>query len=168
MTETNEADYYDTIREALIEKFQTRVDDTYLQVTASGSYPDPIHEKVPSGRELIFEFFNRGSSPDLTGFVEKEHGVDFIVVEVKPDSLTNLKPVYQLLRYSDMFTATHGFLITPDPIPTRIQRLCNMTNVLLHPPRLSHLTLGVCDGDSGEFTDWFRGNPFVEDRYWPE
>ncbi|MGA7918482.1 MAG: hypothetical protein WCA38_02350, partial [Candidatus Acidiferrales bacterium] len=51
---------------------------------------------------------------------------DFITVEVKEKSLTS-GDVYQAKMYKEVFGARYGFLVTADPIPEELKRLCKAT-----------------------------------------
>lgn len=117
---------------------------------------------------MIFEVIGRGSSPDVTGFVEREHTTDFIVVEIKPDRMSNLKPVYQCQRYVDLFQARHGFVVTPAAVPEKIRRLCQLTGVLYQDSVRSHLSVTGFDEENEVFADWHDENPFEKDFYWPD
>lgn len=177
-----ESELYKPIKKALETEFERPV---YLEITGPGSYSNKIQESIPSSREMIFEVMNRGSSPDLTGYIT--HGVaafllshprrdlpeyseaayvpDFIVVEIKDEQLANLEPVYQCQRYIDLFNARHGFVITPEPVPEKIKRLCEITGVLDQEPD-SHLTLAKYDEQKERVMNWHPENPFDKDLYW--
>lgn len=168
MSDKSESDYYDPVRDTLAGEFEDRVDDNFhLEVTGSGRYSEPVQERIPRGRELVYEVIQRGSSPDITGFVEQEHRADFVVIEIKPDGLSNLEAIYQCQRYVDVFGAKHGFVVTPERIPSKIKRFCEQAGILKQDSIYEHLTLCEFDEESSEIVDWYEENPFDVDRYWP-
>lgn len=167
MSDKSESDYYDPVRDALAGEFEDRVgDDFHLEVTAPGKYSETVQEHIPRGRELVYEVIQRGSSPDITGFVKRDHRADFVVVEIKPDRLSNLKAIYQCQRYVDVFGAKHGFVVTPERIPSKIKRFCEQEGILYQDSIYEHLTLCEFDEESGQTVDWYEDNPFDVDRYW--
>lgn len=168
MSGKSESDYYEPVKDALEDEFSDRVDDGYyLEVTGPGTYSETVQERIPRGRELVYEVIQRGSSPDITGFVEREHRADFVVVEIKPDRLSNLEAIYQCQRYIDIFGAKHGFVVTPERIPSKIKRFCEQEGILHQDSIHEHLTLCEFDEENSEIVDWYEGDPFDIDRYWP-
>lgn len=111
-------------------------DYVYLAITSEGIFPEEILSHVPEHREIIFSFLKKKNSPDITGFVRlatktepKYTTFRFITVEIKNAAIT-LEDVYQAKRYADLFTAKYGFLISTEPIPTIIKRLCERIPIL--------------------------------------
>lgn len=162
-----ESDYYEPVCDALQTRFEERVDgNIHLEVTGSGTYSNRLQAQIPSGREMIFEVIGRGSSPDVAGFIERESTTDFIIVEIKPDRMSNLKPVYQCQRYVDLFRAQHGFVVAPAAISEKIRRLCQLTGVLYQDSTHSHLSIAEFDEEHGFFSNWHKEDPFEKDLYW--
>ncbi len=161
-----EADFYQPIKKGLEELLVSKGKTFYLEVTATRRWSEKLKGKIPQGREIVFTFLKK--RPDLLGFVEAQYSSNFITVEVK-EQIKKLDDIYQAKLYKEVFDAKYGFLITIEPIPEEIKRLCNSTFSILHSSTDSiygFLAIGHFDPIKGHFTDWCEKNPFEEDQYW--
>jgi len=162
----SEANFYQPIKEQLEELFRNRGKQAYLEITATKGLSEKLKQKIPQNREIIFVFLKK--KPDLFGFVEGQYSSDLITVEVK-EKIGKLDDIYQAKLYKEVFDARYGFLITIEPIPEEIKRLCKNTYSILHSSVDSIYRFFVMvqfDKESGQFVDWFEKNPFVEEHYW--
>jgi len=165
--EKKEEEYYPIIREKLEKLFREKGVNVYLEITARRTFSEKLKSKIPSGREIIFIFLKK-AAPDITGFVETKTLPNFIVVEVKDEKI-ELDDIYQLKKYADLFDAKFAFLISLEPIPEEIKRLCRSPFFLLSRLKASvynAFALGEFDKNSNEFVEWFEENPFSETIYW--
>lgn len=161
-----EADSYQAIKEKLDELLAATGRNVYLEITATKGLSERLKKEIPQHREIVFAFLRK--RPDFFGFVEGQYGSDLITVEVK-DRIEKLDDIYQAKLYKEVFSARYGFLITAEPIPEEIKRLCKNTIDILHSPADSvhrFLAIGQFDQEKREFVDWFEENPFEQDRYW--
>jgi len=161
-----EADFYQPIKKGLEELFASKGKSFYLEVTATRRWSEKLKGKIPQGREIVFTFLKK--RPDLLGFVEGQYSSNFVTVEVK-EQIKKLDDIYQAKLYKEVFDAKYGFLITTEPIPEEIKRLCNSTFSILHSATdsiYSFLVIGHFDPIKGHFTDWCEKNPFEEEQYW--
>ena len=89
-------------------------------------------------------------------------------MEVK-ERIEKLDDIYQAKLYKEVFDAKYGFLITADPIPEEIKRLCRATvNILRSASDSTYrfLAIGQFDPENRQFVDWFEKDPFQEEYYW--
>jgi hypothetical protein len=148
---------YQPIKERLEELFAAKKARFYLEVTANKGLSEPLQGKIPPHREIVFAFLKK--RPDLLGFVERQHSCDLITVEVK-QRIEKMDDIYQAKLYKEVFEAKYGFLITVEPIPEKIKRLCNNTRDILR---------SAGDSIHRQFAEWFEENPFEiekEESYW--
>jgi hypothetical protein len=161
-----EANFYQPIKERLEELFAAKKKRFYLELTATKGLSDKVKGKIPQHREIVFAFLKK--RPDLFGFVEGEYASDLITVEVK-GRIKTLDDIYQAKLYKEVFDARYGFLITTEPIPEEIKRLCKNTVSILRSSVDSiyrFLVIGHFDKETGQFVDWFEENPFEREHYW--
>ena len=162
----SEADFYQPIKERLKELFVAKGKHPYLEVTATKGLSEKLKQKIPQNREIVFVFLKK--KPDLFGFVEAQYLNDLITVEIK-ERIEKLDDIYQAKLYKEVFDAKFGFLITTEPIPEEIKRLCRNTfNILRSSGDSTYrfLAIGQYDKESDRFVDWFEKNPFEEEYYW--
>ena len=158
-----ESDLYQPIKIALEELLVSKGMPFYLEVTAEKRLSEKLKGNIPQGREIVFTFLKK--RPDLLGFVEGQYSSNFITVEVK-EQIKKLDDIYQAKLYKEVFEARYGFLITTEPIPEEIRRLCNSTFSILHSSTDSiygFLVIGHFDQINGQFIDRYEKNPFEEE-----
>jgi hypothetical protein len=146
--------------------FETAGASVYLEIAANSGFSEKLKQAIPHGKEIVFQFIKL--RPDIAGFVEEQYGKSLITVEVKEKSLT-LEDIYQAKLYKEVFEAKYGFLVTLSPIQEELKRLCKGNFDILRSAADSiyrFLAIGQFDKASGEFTDWFEGNPFEQPQYW--
>jgi hypothetical protein len=162
-----EADFHQPIKERLEELLTARKRRFYLEVTAEKGLSEKLTGRIPQHREIVFAFLKK--RPDLCGFVEGQNSCDFITVEVKK-RIEKLDDIYQAKLYKEVFQARYGFLITTEPIPEEVKRLCRNTPDILRSTGDSiyrFLAIGHFDTETRQFADWFEENPFKNEGYWP-
>jgi len=161
-----EKELYKILKEKFEKLFKNGVENirnVYLEITADRKFSNRLREKIPHNREIIFVFL-REIAPDITGFIERETSPgftthEFIVIEVKDEPL-KIDHVYQTRKYAELFDAKFAFLVTTQEIPEELKRLSRVVYSLLSLPGYRRLTLTFFDKTTGEFVDWFEGNPF--------
>ena len=153
-----ERDLYEPIRRYLLQKFNEKFGQTLLEDTHIGDFSHYIKKEIPEYHEIIFSFLKK-EKPDLTGYVKKDHGVDFITVEVK-NAPISLDDVYQAKKYADLFQAKYGFLISSKVIPIEIKRLHKRTYILRTNVAYENLILAQWSVSKNETVDWFEKSPF--------
>jgi len=157
-----EKELYQPIKNRLEEKFKLKFNNCYLEITSDGKFSEEIKSKVPEYKDIIFSFLKKKNTPDLTGFVKEQYGIEFIVVEVKTHVIT-LEDIYQAKRYAELFSAKYGFLISTKPIPTELKRLCSKIPILyIAGTAYAQLKLGEFDTERNEILEdkWFPESPF--------
>lgn len=125
-----EKELYRPTREFLLSKLLNSFPgrNCHLEVTASGQLGEDLKDAVR--HNIIFSFLQRGTSPDLAGFIEQEYSAkDFITVEIKSEKII-IKDIAQAKLYGDLFDAKYALLISPQPIPTEIKRLHQELSIL--------------------------------------
>lgn len=176
---TEERDYYQPLKSALeahiratfrprksdplplqmIAELTVSSEKIYLEITADTSLSNTLKSKISHGRDLIY-FFLKNARPDLTGFIEVEDTVDFIVVEFKDNTL-NLDNVYQLKKYADLLDAKYSLLVSTDEIPVEVKRLRDVVPELLsRATGHRRLTLVHYNPVKQAFLEWFPEDPF--------
>ncbi len=161
-----EADFYQPIKKRLEELFAAKKKSSYLEVTAAKGLGEKLKGQISPQREIVFAFLKK--RPDLFGFVQGQYASDLITVEVK-ERIEKLDDIYQAKLYKEVFDARYGFLITSEPIPEEIKRLCRATvNILRSASDSTYrfLAIGQFDRENGQFVDWFEKDPFQEEYYW--
>lgn len=164
--QTVEANAYQPVKERLEELFAARQKRAYLEITAAKGLSETLKHKIPEHREIIFAFLKK--RPDLFGFVERQYSCDLVAVEVKR-RIEKLDDIYQAKLYKEVFEARYGFLITIEPIPEEVKRLCKNTVDILRSAGDSiyrFLVIGHFDKEAGQFVEWFEENPFEKECYW--
>ncbi len=127
---------------------------------------EALTPNIPQHREIVFAFLKK--RPDLFGVVEREYSRDLITVEVK-ERIQKLDDIYQAELYKEVFEARYGFLITIEPIPEKMKRLCKNTRDILRSAGDSiyrFLVIGYFDKEARQFVEWFEENPFENECYW--
>ncbi len=160
-----EADFYEPIKRKLEEFLKAKGKHFYLELTAQTGVSERLKVAIPEHREIVFAFLRK--RPDLLGYIEGQYSKDFLTVEIK--ERIELDDIYQAKLYKEVFAAKYGFLITTNPIPEGIKRLCKGCVDILHSAGDStyrFLVIGRFDGESGQFVDWFEENPFEKEYYW--
>ncbi len=180
MTNERERDYYQPLKFALtahirsritpresdnpyiqvLEKLTVPAKKIYLEITADEKSPsNTLKSKISPGRDLIYLFL-KSARPDLTGFIEVNQILDFIVVEFKNDTIS-LDDIYQLKKYADLFDAKYSLLVSTREIPFEVKRLRDVVSDLLsRAAGYRGLTLVHYDPVKGSFLDWFPEDPF--------
>lgn len=161
-----EIDLYQPIKAQLEELLATKNKSCYLEVTATKGLGEKLKGKIPPQREIVFAFLKK--RPDLFGFVQGQYASDLITVEIK-ERIEKLDDIYQAKLYKEVFDARYGFLITAEPIPEEIKRLCRTTvNILRSASDSTYrfLAIGQFDQKNGQFVDWLEKDPFQEEYYW--
>ena len=153
-----EQELYEPIRKYLLEKFNDKFGETILEDTHAGDFSHLIKKEIPEYHEIIFSFL-RKEKPDLTGYVKKDYGVDFITVEIK-NAPISLDDVYQAKKYADLFQAKYGFLISSRVIPIEIKRLHKRMYILRTSVGYERLILAQWSIFKNEIIDWFERSPF--------
>ncbi len=105
-----EEDYYEPIRQALLQKFKHR-GKCHIEITAKG-ISDEMKRVLP--KDSVFMLLQERKKPDLIGHIENIKGTykKTFIVEVKRDWLT-FNGLYQTKLYADMLRASWAFLISP-------------------------------------------------------
>jgi len=160
-----EANVYQPIKDRLEELFAAKK-KPYLEITATKGLSETLKHNIPQHREIVFAFLKK--RPDLFGFVERQYSRDLITVEVK-ERIQKLDDIYQAKLYKEVFEARYGFLITTEPIPEKMKRLCKNTGDILRSAGDSiyrFLVIGYFDKEARQFVEWFEENPFEKEHYW--
>ncbi len=160
---SDETKYYPIVRDWLQELLKRRFSFCYLEITAKGTFSGKIKEHISEGREIIFHFLKQ-AAPDLTGFVTRERGRGFIVVEVK-DTTIRLKDVSQIRGYAELFYARWGLLLSTKEIPEEFRRLHAVAPYIFSTlTGHGRITLGWLREHGGKWdAQWFLGqNPFAK------
>lgn len=163
-----EHDSYNKVRAKLGELFRTRVKDIYLELTADKGFSNTLKSAIPKGREIVFNFLKtKVTRPDITGFIKGQYSSDFVVAEVKTETL-KLDDIYQTKKYMDLLGAKFIFLISLRPIPEEIKRLRETAvhQLLMSPHYTYPFVLAEYDSGANDFIEWYPENPFEKDLYW--
>ncbi|MFO8037530.1 MAG: hypothetical protein R6U57_12985 [Anaerolineales bacterium] len=160
-----EKQYYELLKASMEEAFLTKVDSVHFEITANRQFTNQLKSEIPSNRDIIFCFLQT-SAPDITGFVRREVGVDFIVVELKTQPL-RLQDIYQTRRYADLFQSKFAFLVSLQPIREEIKRLHEVVDELLNFPTIyREFTLLQFEPEDEKLLGWYPRNPFKTDWFW--
>jgi hypothetical protein len=156
----------------LEEVFRKIFQNIHFEVTASGNFSNKLKLKSQIGRhrDIIFVFLKKGTSPDITGFVDglkEEYKIKygyyegFVVAEIKKDEI-KLDDIYQVRKYAELLDARYAFLISlePIPIPEEIKRLSQSVYTLLSLPAYQTLILACFDDKDEKFVDFYPKEPF--------
>jgi len=161
--EMKEKEYYETIKSKFEQLFKEKK-ETYLEITANKNFSNKLKSQILSNREIIFNFLKE-AAPDITGFIKKDYGTEFIVIEIKNEIL-KLDHIYQTRKYAELFDAKFAFLVSTREIPEEIKRLSKIVFSLLSLPAYKKLVLVQFDNNSKQFVDWFEENLFENEYYW--
>lgn len=160
----SEKDHYEPIRRKFEELFKTK-GDVHLEITANKNFSNKLKAQIPRYRHIIF-YFLREVAPDISGFIKRGHGPEFIVIEVK-DEVLKLDNIYQTRKYAELFDAKFAFLISTQEIPQEIKELSKVVCSLLSvPASYKKMILVQFDKNTNQFIDWFEENPFDKETYW--
>ena len=153
-----ESEYYKPIKERLEQLLTTKFKSFHLEITADKRFSNKLKAEVNQYREIVFTFLKE-AAPDIAGFVKTEYGSDFLVVEIKRETI-KLDDIYQARKYAELFDAKYGLLVSTNEIPNEIKRLSRVVYSLLSLPAYKTLTIVHYDDNSKEFAEWFPKNPF--------
>jgi hypothetical protein len=158
---SDEARYYPIVKSWLQDLLKRQFPSCYLEITANGRFSEKIKDHIPQGREIIFRFLSQ-ASPDLTGFVTRERGRGFIVVEVKTTTI-RLKDVSQVRGYAELFGARLSLLLSTMETPEEFRRLHQVApEVFSTLTGHGKITAGWLQEQGGKLTvQWFPADPFA-------
>ncbi len=163
-----EREYYPKIKSKLEEIFSEIFHDVYFEITADGKFSNKLKSQISDYRNIVFVFLKKGTSPDITGFVNnvrKEHSAKygilpgFVVAEFKKEKI-KLDDIYQIRKYAELLDARYAFLISLDPIPEEIKRLSRTVYSLLSLPGYQRVTLVHWDKESEQIIEFYPQKPF--------
>lgn len=163
MGEKDEKSYYEPIKKEFENLFSSK-GEIYLEITANKTFSNKLKKEIPDHKNLIF-YFLKQVAPDITGFIKRTYGTEFIVIDVK-DDVIKIDHIYQVRKYVELFDARFAFLISTQEIPEEIKKLSKIVFSLLSLPAYKKLVLVQFDKDQNKFVDWFEENPFKIDYYW--
>lgn len=153
-----EREYYKIIEEKLEQLLTTKFKSFYLEITADKKFSNKLKAEVNQYREIVFTFLKE-AAPDIAGFIKTEYGSDFLVVEIKRETI-KLDDIYQARKYAELFDAKYGLLVSTKEIPDEVKRLSRVVYSLLSLPAYKTLTIVHYDEESKELIQWFPKNPF--------
>ncbi len=156
-----EREYYETIKRKLEEVLKGKFSDFHLEITANKKFTNELKGEIGQYSEIIF-YFLKEAVPDITGFIKKQYSTDFIVVEVKRETV-KLDDIYQTRKYAELFDARYALLVSTMEIPEEIKRLSKRVYSLLSLPAYKKLTIVQYDEDAKQFIQWFEENPFEKE-----
>ena len=155
-----EREYYEIIKEKLEQLLTSKFSSFHLEITAYKKFSNKLKSQFSEYREIVFSFLKE-AAPDITGFIKGEYASDFVIVEVKRESI-KLDDIYQARKYAELFDARYGLLISTKEIQDEIKRLSRVVYSLLSLPAYKTLTIVHYDEESEKFLQWFPRNPFEE------
>jgi hypothetical protein len=163
-----EADLYEPVVSCLRDAFAAVGRNVHLEIGATTGLSEQVKRAIPEGKEIVFSFL-RQHRPDIIDVIEGAPPLSrLFIAEVKLKSLT-LENVYQAKRYKDLLEAKGGFLVTVQPIPEDLRRLCAQNwDILSSASDSAYKFLAICRFGiaTGKFIDWFRENPFQKEHFW--
>jgi len=161
MAEKDEKIYYGPVKKKFDELFSSK-GETYLEITANKTFSNKLKKEIPDYKQLIFYFLDQ-VAPDITGFIKRTYGTEFIIIEVK-DEVIKLDHIYQVRKYAELFDARFAFLVSTHEIPEEIKKLSKIIFPYLFAlPAYRRLTLVQFDKNTNQFIDWFEENPFEKE-----
>jgi hypothetical protein len=163
MSEKDEKIYYEPVKKKFEDLFGVK-GKTYLEITASKTFSNKLKKEISDYKQLIFYFLDQ-VAPDITGFIKRTYGTEFIIIEIK-DEVLKLDHIYQVRKYAELFDARFAFLVSTEEIPIEIKNLSKITYSLLSLPAYKKLILVQFDKTQNQLIDWFEENPFEIDYYW--
>src|SRR5260370_11675700 len=116
-----EAELYEPVMSCLRSSFAVVGKNVNLEIAATRGLSEQVKRAIPKGSEILFSFL-RQHRPDIIGVIEGG-GLNLVVAEVKAKSLT-LDDIYQAKQYKEVLGAKCGFLVTVEPIPEALRRIC--------------------------------------------
>ena len=156
-----ERQYYEIIKEQLYTLLRSKYDSFHLEITAEKRFSNVLKSEISQYKEIIF-YFLKEAAPDITGFIRKPYSTEFMVVEIKKNTI-KLDDIYQTRKYAELFDARYALLISPMEIPEEIKRLHRVVYSLLALPAYKTLTVVHYDEETTDFGEWFPRNPFEEE-----
>lgn len=123
-----------------------------------------LKSKISDYQHIIF-YFLKDVAPDITGFITKDSGTEFVVIEIKNEEL-KLDHIYQTRKYADLFVAKFAFLVSTEELPEELKRLQKVVHSLLYLGSYREFVLVHFDERTGSFTDRAPENPFDKDYLW--
>jgi hypothetical protein len=163
-----EAELYGPVMSGLREAFAAVGKSVQFEIAATAGLSEKAKRAIPKGSEIIFAFLNR-HRPDIVGVIEGDVFLSSLVVaEVKATGLTP-ENIFQAKRYKELLGARCGFLVTVQPIPEDLKRLCDQNwDILCSASDGGYKFLAICQFDpaAGTFIDWFRADPFQQEYVW--
>lgn len=164
-TDKKEKEYYEAIKTKLEQLLAVRSIPFHLEITADKKFSNELKAHIEPNRDIIFRFLKE-AAPDITGFIKRSYSSDFIVVEVKKETI-KLDDIYQAKKYQDLFNAKFTFLVSLQPISEEIKRLHKVAFSLLSGPSY-HYTFNLAHFNerTNEIVEWYPENPFEKDWRW--
>jgi len=162
--QSKEESYYYPIAQKFKELFASKGCKAHLEVTANKKFSNTLKGKIPDHQQIIF-YFLKDVAPDITGFVNKDSLVDFVIIEIKNEEI-KLDYVYQTRKYAELFDARFAFLISTEELPEEIKRLSKVVYSLLSLPAYRKLILVQFDERTKSLEEWYPENPFEIEYYW--
>lgn len=163
MSEKNEKSYYEPIKKEFENLFGSK-GETYLEITANKTFSNKLKKEIPDHKNLIF-YFLKQVAPDITGFIKRTYGTEFIVIDVK-DEIIKIDHIYQVRKYAELFDARFAFLVSTQEIPEEIKKLSKIVYSLLSLPACKKLIFVQFDKSQNKLIGWFEENPFEIDYHW--
>lgn len=164
-TDKTEKEYYEAIKTNLEQLLAVKSSRFHLEITADKKFSNELKAHIGQNRDIIFHFLKE-AAPDITGFIEKSYSSDFIVVEIKRETV-KLDDIYQTKKYQELFNAKFTFLVSVQPIPEEIKRLHKVAFSLLSGPSYHHMfALAHFNERTNEIVGWYPENPFEKDWRW--
>lgn len=162
-----ESEYYVLIKQKIGKLLSKKIDikDIYLEITSTKGLSEKLKKVLPKSKNIIFSFLTK--KPDITGIIIKPYSPDFIIVEIKEH--IKLKDIYQTKMYKELLGARYTFLVTLNPIPEEMNRLCNDIYDILSSVSdgiYRFFVLTHFDKETKNFTQWVTENPFKKNGYW--
>jgi hypothetical protein len=163
-----EAALYEPVMSCLQSSFVAVGKSVHLEIAATKGLSEQVKRAIPKGNDIVFSFL-RQHRPDIIGVIDGENVLNpLIVAEVKAKSLT-IDNIYQTKKYKEVLGARGGFLVTVQPIPEDLRRLCNQNwDIWCSVSDGPHKFLAICQFDMAarRFIDWFRDDPFQQEYRW--
>jgi hypothetical protein len=163
-----EAELYEPVISCLRGVFSAVGKTVQFEIAATAGLSERAKRAIPKGSDIIFTFLSR-HRPDIVGVIGGDVFLSSLVVaEVKATRLTP-EHVFQAKRYKELLGARCAFLVTVQPIPEDLKRLCDQNwDILLSASDGTYKFLTICQFDiaTGKFIDWFRDNPFQKEYLW--
>ncbi|MEE9324436.1 MAG: hypothetical protein V3U90_02610 [Dehalococcoidia bacterium] len=154
-----EKSLYQPVKTELEAIIKAKFPEFHLEITAKKSFSNELKSHIPQGRDIIFLFLKE-ASPDITGFIKQQNGVDFLIAEIKAEKI-KLNDIYQTKKYAELFDARYALLVSTKEIPVEIKRLSKVVYSMLSLPAYKTLTIANFDSHRG-FVEWFPENPFLK------